>query len=76
MAADLNPRDAASDFLGQAGWGAGQILPLAVDASFRRYYRVVEAGRTAVLMDAPPPPGVQPVAPGAQPPAPPAPPAG
>jgi len=55
MAADLNPRDAASAFLSHAGWGAGQILPLAVDASFRRYYRVVEAGRTAVLMDAPPP---------------------
>lgn len=55
MAADLNPRDAAPAFLTQAGWGDAQILPLAVDASFRRYYRVIGAGRTAVLMDAPPP---------------------
>ncbi len=55
MAADLNPRDAAPDFLYRAGWADAQILPLAVDASFRRYYRVIEAGRSAVLMDAPPP---------------------
>ncbi|MEN2748281.1 phosphotransferase [Sphingomonas sp. T9W2] len=55
MAADLNPRDAAPAFLTRAGWGDAQILPLAVDASFRRYYRVIGAGRTAVLMDAPPP---------------------
>ena len=55
MAADLNPRDAAVLFLADAGWGEAQILPLAVDASFRRYYRVIEAGRSAVLMDAPPP---------------------
>nr|WP_082449349.1 phosphotransferase [Sphingomonas sp. Leaf67] len=55
MAADLNPRDAAPAFLTQAGWGDAQILPLAVDASFRRYYRVIGTGRTAVLMDAPPP---------------------
>lgn len=55
MAADLNPRDAAPAFLMQAGWGDAQILPLAVDASFRRYYRVIGTGRTAVLMDAPPP---------------------
>jgi len=55
MAADLNPRDAAVPFLTHAGWGDAQILPLAVDASFRRYYRVIEAGRSAVLMDAPPP---------------------
>jgi aminoglycoside/choline kinase family phosphotransferase len=55
MAADLNPRDAAPAFLTRAGWGDAQILPLAVDASFRRYYRVIGTGRTAVLMDAPPP---------------------
>ncbi|KQM36302.1 aminoglycoside phosphotransferase family protein [Sphingomonas sp. Leaf10] len=51
----MNPRDAAPAFLTQAGWGDAQILPLAVDASFRRYYRVIGTGRTAVLMDAPPP---------------------
>ena len=28
---------------------------LAGDASFRRYYRLADAGRRAVLMDAPPP---------------------
>ena len=30
-------------------------MPLAGDASFRRYFRVIGEGRTAVLMDAPPP---------------------
>lgn len=55
MAADLNPRDAAPAFLATAGWADAEILPLAVDASFRRYYRVIEVGRSAVLMDAPPP---------------------
>jgi N-acetylmuramate 1-kinase len=30
-------------------------LPLAGDASFRRYFRVVDGARRAVLMDAPPP---------------------
>jgi aminoglycoside/choline kinase family phosphotransferase len=37
------------------GWGDADILPLAGDASFRRYFRVVAPGRSAVLMDAPPP---------------------
>ena len=47
----------APDFLAAAGWGAARIEPLAGDASFRRYFRVIdEAGaRRAVLMDAPPP---------------------
>lgn len=30
-------------------------MPLAGDASFRRYFRVVDGARSAVLMDAPPP---------------------
>lgn len=55
MAADLNPPDAAPEFLDRVGWGDGEILPLAGDASFRRYFRVVAPGRSAVLMDAPPP---------------------
>jgi hypothetical protein len=42
-------------FLGAAGWGDVSAIPLAVDASFRRYYRLGRNGRTAVLMDAPPP---------------------
>ncbi|HEX2811190.1 MAG TPA: phosphotransferase [Sphingopyxis sp.] len=45
----------APAFLAAHGWGDAQILPLAGDASFRRYFRVVGAGRQAVLMDAPPP---------------------
>jgi aminoglycoside/choline kinase family phosphotransferase len=55
----MRPRDGAHPFLAGAGWGAATVLPLAGDASFRRYFRVAgsgaDAGRTAVLMDAPPP---------------------
>ncbi|MBL8710878.1 MAG: phosphotransferase [Rhodospirillaceae bacterium] len=42
-------------FLAAAGWGAAEIRLLAGDASFRHYDRLTLAGRTAVLMDAPPP---------------------
>lgn len=45
----------APAFLTAHGWGDAQILPLAGDASFRRYFRVIGKGRQAVLMDAPPP---------------------
>ena len=45
----------APAFLAAHGWGDAQILPLAGDASFRRYFRVVDGDRQAVLMDAPPP---------------------
>jgi aminoglycoside/choline kinase family phosphotransferase len=55
MAADLNPPASATQFLESAGWGDAEIRPLAGDASFRRYFRAVAPGRTAVLMDAPPP---------------------
>ncbi|WP_070934374.1 aminoglycoside phosphotransferase family protein [Edaphosphingomonas haloaromaticamans] len=48
------PPAAAPDFLARHGWGGAEILPLAGDASFRRYFRVVAPGRSAVLMDAPP----------------------
>src|SRR5450631_1029946 len=54
MALVMSPPDQAPDFLAEHGWGGAAILPLAGDASFRRYFRVVEAGRRAVLMDAPP----------------------
>ncbi|MDO6413359.1 phosphotransferase [Sphingomonas sp. BIUV-7] len=50
----MTPPDAAPAFLQTHGWGGAMILPLAGDASFRRYFRVVDDGRTAVLMDAPP----------------------
>jgi N-acetylmuramate 1-kinase len=44
----------APDFLASCGWAGAEILPLAGDASFRRYFRIVHGDRTAVLMDAPP----------------------
>ena len=42
-------------FLARCGWGSVKPVPLAGDASFRRYYRLGGNGRRAVLMDAPPP---------------------
>ena len=42
-------------FLAANHWGGAEIAPLAGDASFRRYFRLVEGDRRAVLMDAPPP---------------------
>jgi aminoglycoside/choline kinase family phosphotransferase len=49
------PPIAAPEFLARHGWGEARILPLAGDASFRRYFRVLAGDRRAVLMDAPPP---------------------
>ncbi|WNO55159.1 aminoglycoside phosphotransferase family protein [Stakelama saccharophila] len=51
----MNPPAAAGAFLARAGWEDGDVLPLAGDASFRRYFRIVAPGRSAILMDAPPP---------------------
>ena len=42
-------------FLAACGWGDAQRLPLAGDASFRRYCRLVRGGKSTMLMDAPPP---------------------
>jgi len=42
------------DFLASAGWPGADHVPLAADASFRRYERVTRPGDCAVLMDAPP----------------------
>ena len=42
-------------FLNRHGWGKARRLPLAVDASFRRYERLTLPQHRAVLMDAPPP---------------------
>ena len=53
--ADLTPPKGATAFLAKHGWGEATIRPLAGDASFRRYFRVSEGERRAVLMDAPPP---------------------
>jgi aminoglycoside/choline kinase family phosphotransferase len=55
MAAPMIPPDTAPDFLARHGWAEAEILPLAGDASFRRYFRIQAGGRRAVLMDAPPP---------------------
>src|SRR4051812_17443128 len=55
MAADMTPPAAAAAFLASNGWVGADILPVAGDASFRRYFRVVDGGRSAILMDAPPP---------------------
>ena len=55
MASTMKPPAHAPEFLASCGWEGAQILPLAGDASFRRYFRVIEGNRTAVLMDAPPP---------------------
>jgi aminoglycoside/choline kinase family phosphotransferase len=54
MATHMIPPATAPDFLAANGWGGARILPLAGDASFRRYFRVQRGDETAVLMDAPP----------------------
>ncbi len=48
------PPDSAPGFLAEHGWGGAEILPLAGDASPRRYFRIRRGGESAVLMDAPP----------------------
>lgn len=55
MATPMIPPPASRPFLERLGWGNAEILPLAGDASFRRYFRVIDGARRAVLMDAPPP---------------------
>ncbi len=47
--------DGVDIFLAGAGWGDADIEPLAGDASFRRYFRIRQNERTAMLMDAPSP---------------------
>ncbi len=42
-------------FLASSGWGGAAVAPIPGDASFRRYFRISEAGRKAMLMHAPPP---------------------
>ena len=50
----MTPPPGAEAFLAAAGWDDATICPLAGDASFRRYFRVVRGRDSAVLMDAPP----------------------
>ncbi len=42
-------------FLAANGWADAAILPLAGDASFRRYFRLTRGSDSAMLMHAPPP---------------------
>lgn len=49
------PPAGAAAFLAAHGWAGADVRPLAGDASFRRYFRVIHGARRAVLMDAPPP---------------------
>ena len=44
----------ANDFLTEVGCAKAQRAPLAGDASARRYERLTQDGKTAILMDAPP----------------------
>jgi len=52
-----NLPEGINSFLAGAGWGGSVIEPLPGDASFRRYFRIraSDGGRSAMLMDAPPP---------------------
>jgi len=52
---DAARKRAIAAFLARSGWEGVRPVPLAGDASFRRYYRLGGDGRRAVLMDAPPP---------------------
>ena len=55
MANNMTPPVSAQEFLNNQGWSDAQIVPVAGDASFRRYFRVIAGDRKAILMDAPPP---------------------
>ncbi len=46
---------AIKQFLNTTDWRDARLIPLAQDASFRRYFRLQLVDRTAILMDAPPP---------------------
>ena len=45
MASRMTPPEHAHEFLASCGWGGARIEPLAGDASFRRYFRVIADGR-------------------------------
>jgi aminoglycoside/choline kinase family phosphotransferase len=47
--------DGIDSFLNKAGWGTAAIDPIPGDASFRRYFRIADQDRKAMLMFAPPP---------------------
>lgn len=45
--------DGLEAFLAAAGWSAAEVLPLAGDASLRRYFRLSRGEKSAMLMHAP-----------------------
>lgn len=49
-----------ADFLACHGYSIRNAVPLAQDASFRRYLRLTAGPRPAILMDAPPPEDIRP----------------
>jgi N-acetylmuramate 1-kinase len=51
----MRARKAARGFLDANGWAGIEPVPLAGDASFRKYFRLTDGARRTVLMDAPPP---------------------
>lgn len=55
MAVSMTPPAGMDEFLAGCGWDDADVQPLAGDASFRRYFRVVQGAKRAILMDAPPP---------------------
>ncbi len=56
----MNRGTTIAGFLAQHGYAGALAVPLAQDASFRRYLRLTGGPRPAVLMDAPPPEDVVP----------------
>ncbi|MFP5306521.1 MAG: aminoglycoside phosphotransferase family protein [Gammaproteobacteria bacterium] len=51
---DSRARDAREWALAALGLGAADFAPASADASFRRYFRISEGGRSWIVMDAPP----------------------
>lgn len=55
-AIDMTPPSGLTAFLDEHGWTGAEVMPVAGDASFRRYFRVSAPQRgRAIFMDAPPP---------------------
>jgi aminoglycoside/choline kinase family phosphotransferase len=55
MASKMILPEGLDEFLAAHGWAGARVVPLAGDASFRRYFRVIGDRGHCVLMDAPPP---------------------
>lgn len=56
----MSRAETIASFLAAHGFAAARAVPLAQDASFRRYLRLHGGPRPAVLMDSPPPEDVRP----------------